>query len=148
MLYHSLSNYPGAYSQYVKQDADTIWDGDLCYKMEINFSSYVNNPYLIKGAGETVSTLAAKYYLSDYQILTLNNISWYNEELKTGQQILLPSAYAKTTILFIRKDNYLPVVIRTYDDKGLFEEYLYSNIRINSTIPDSEFTENYPGYHF
>jgi outer membrane lipoprotein-sorting protein len=148
ILYHSLAKYPDAYKNYVKRDADTIWDGSACYKIEINFSTYANAKFTVTQAGETVSKLAAKYYLNEYQLLTLNDISWYDDELKAGQQILLPSAYAKSTILFIRKDNYLPVVIRIYDDKGFFEEYIYSHLQLNTNIPDSEFTENYPGYHF
>jgi LysM repeat protein len=148
ILYHSLAKYPNAYSDYVKRDPDTVWDGFSCYKMEINFLSYKNNPYVVMESGETVSKLAAEYYLNDFQILTINKISWYDDQLKKGQQILLPGAYAKTTILFIRKDNYLPVIIRAYDDTGLFEEYIYSNLLLNSSIPDYEFTENCPGYHF
>jgi outer membrane lipoprotein-sorting protein len=148
ILYHTLAKYPDAYTRNIKRDADTVWDGDACYKIEINFSTYTNTKYTVKKPGETVSKLAAEYYLSEYRILTLNDISWYDDELKVGRQILLPSAYAKSTILFIRKDNYLPVVIRIFDDTGFFETYMYSKIQLNTGISDSEFTENYPGYHF
>jgi len=148
ILNHSISKYPDAYTKNIKRDADTVWDGVACYKMEISFPAYANTVYTVKEAGETVEKLAAKFYLSEYQILTLNNISWYDDELKIGKQILLPNAYAKSTILFIRKDNSLPVVVRISDDKGFFESYAYSKLQLNSTIPDAEFTENYPGYHF
>lgn len=148
VMYHSLAKYPDAYTKYIKRDADTVWDGSACYKIEINFTNYINTKYTVKEKGETVAKLAAKYYLSEYQILTLNDISWYDDELDVGQQILLPSAYAKSTILFIRKDNYLPVVIRIYDDKGFFEEYFYTHLQLNPVIPDAEFKEDYPGYHF
>jgi outer membrane lipoprotein-sorting protein len=148
VLYHFIATYPDAYTHYIKRDADTVYDGNACYKMEINFSTYANATYVVKNAGETVMKLAATYRISEYQLLTLNNISWYNDELSIGRKILLPNAYAKTTILFIRKDNYLPVVIRIFDDKGFFEQYTYSHLQLNATIPDSEFTENYPGYHF
>lgn len=148
ILYHSLSKYPDAYTKYIKREADTVWDGSSCYKIEINFSGYSNTQYKVKEKGETVSKLATKYYLSEYQVLTLNNISWYDDELDIGQQILLPSAYAKTTILLIRRDNYLPVVIRIYDNKGFFEEYYYKHLQLNSTIADAEFKEDYSEYHF
>lgn len=148
ILYHSISKYPDAYTKYIKRDADTVFDGNTCYKIEINFSAYTNTKYTVTEKGETVAKLAAKYYLSEYQILTLNDISWYDDELDIGRQILLPSAYAKSTILFIRKDNNLPVVIRTSDDKGFFEEYKYTKVQVNSTILDAEFKEDYTGYHF
>ncbi len=148
IMYHSLAKFPDAYTKYIKRDADTIWDGAACYKIEINFSSYTFTNYTVKEKGETVTKLAAKYYLSEYKILTLNNLSWYNDELDIGQQILLPSAYAKSTVLFIRKDNYLPVVIRAYDDKGFFEEYFYTKLQLNPIIPDTEFKEDFSAYHF
>jgi len=148
VLNHFITTYPDAYTHYTKRDADTVWDGNECYKMEINFSGYANTTYIVKDAGETIAKLAAKYRLSEYQLLTLNNISWYDDELSIGRKILLPNAYAKTTVLFIRKDNYLPVVIRINDDKGFFEQYTYSHLQVNSIIPDVEFTEKYSGYHF
>ena len=148
VVYHFIAKYPDAYAHYIKRNADTVWDGNSCYKMEIDFYAYANTTYIVKDAGETVAKLAAKYYLSEYQILVLNDISWYDDELSAGQKILLPNAYAKTTILFIRKDNFLPVVIRIFDDKGFFEQYTYSHLQLNSSILSSEFTENYPGYHF
>jgi hypothetical protein len=148
VFYHFLSSFPDAYTKYVKRDADTVFDGNTCYKMEVNFSAYANTTYVVKTAGETVAKLAAKYYLSEYQILTMNNISWYDDELSIGKKIFLPNAYAKTTILFVRKDNFLPVVIRIYDDKGFFEQYKYSQVQINTNIPDAEFGEKFQGYHF
>jgi hypothetical protein len=148
ILSHSLAKFSDAYTKCVKRDADTVLEGASCYRIELNFPAYTNTKYTVKEKGETVAKLAATYYLSEYQILTLNNISWYDDELDVGQQILLPSAYAKSTILFIRKDNNLPVEIKISDDKGFFEEYCYTNLQVNSTIADAEFKEDYSGYHF
>ncbi len=148
VMYHSLAKYPDAYTKYIKRDADTVWDGSSCYKIEINFSTYTFTKYIVKEKGETVSILAAKYYLSEYEILALNDISWYDDGLDVGQQVLLPSAYAQSAVLFIRKDNYLPVVIRINDAKGFFEEYFYTKLQLNPSIPDAEFKQDFPGYHF
>ncbi|HTA26439.1 MAG TPA: DUF1571 domain-containing protein [Bacteroidia bacterium] len=148
VLFHSLSKYPDVYTKYVKRDADTVWDSYPCYKIEINFTNYTFTQYTVTGTDETITKLAARYFLSEYKLLTLNKISWYDDVLKNGKQLLMPSAYAKSTILIIRKDNYLPVVMRIYDDKGFFEAYTYTKLQLNSSILDTEFTENYPGYHF
>jgi outer membrane lipoprotein-sorting protein len=148
ILYHSLNKYPDAYNHFIKRLEDTSWDGYPCYKMQLNFASYSLNKYTVNEPGETVSSLAAKYYLSDYEILTINNFSAYDDELEIGKQILLPSAYAKSATIFIRKDNNLPVVVRIFDDKGFFEQYTYTNMQVNSTILDNEFSEKYDGYHF
>jgi len=148
VLSHSLAKFPDIYKKYVHRLEDTIWDNTSCYKVDINFTQYTATPYKVIHEGETVSKIASKNFLSDYEVLTLNNISWYEDELKIGKQLQLPAAYARHVVLFIEKKNNLPVVIRVYDDKGLFELYEFFNVQLNSTILDSEFTENYSDYHF
>jgi hypothetical protein len=148
VLYHSFSQFPDVYKKYVSCAGDTIWDGQPCYKMNVNFTNYECSTYTVSQAKETVSTIATKYYVNEYELLILNHLSWYYDELKVGTTILLPNSYAKNTTLFIRKDLLLPVVIRVYDDKGLLEEYCYSNLQINSSISNDEFSENFSDYHF
>lgn len=148
MLSHSLQRFPDAINKYTHRLGDTVWDNASCYKMDINFPELKNTTYIVTQPGETVSKIAARYFLNDYQVLTLNNISWYDDELKIGQKLQLPAAYAKHVVLFIAKATNLPVVIKVYDDKGLFEIYAYSDLQVNPVIQDNEFTENYTGYHF
>lgn len=148
VLSHSLATHPDIYKNNVHRLNDTIWGGVACYKIDINFTNYANVPYTVTQKGETVTKIAEQHYLSDYEILTLNNISWYEDELSVGQKLQLPAAYAKHVVLFISKENNLPLMIKVYDEKGLFELYEFSNLQVNCTILDSEFTEYYPGYHF
>lgn len=148
VLFHSLIRYPDAYEKYVHYMGDTVWDGKACYKVEINFANFTFNPYTITDKGETVEKLAKRYYLNAYEILSFNKLSWYDDELSVGQTILLPNAYAKKTILLIRKDLYLPVVTRIYDANGLYEEYSFTNLQVNTIIPAAELSEDYPDYHF
>jgi len=148
ILSHSLAKYPDAYTKFVKRDADTVFNKDSCYKIEINFSNYTYVKYTVTQKGETITSIAAKNYLSEYEILIHNDVSWFTDELEIGKQLILPSAYAKSTTLLIRKDNFLPVDVRIYDDAGFFEEYIYTKLQLNPTIPDAEFTESYSGYHF
>lgn len=148
LLSHSLSKYPDAYKNYVHRQQDTIWDNSPCYKVIIDFTKYTNVFYIITEKGLTVSKIASKNFVSDYEVLTLNNLSWYEDELDLGQKLIVPDAYAKRVVLLISKTSNLPVVIRVYDEKGLFELYEFTNLKVNSLIQDSEFTENYPDYHF
>ena len=148
VLSHSLQKFPEALNSYAHRLADTTWDNIPCYKIDINFLGYTTAPYIITQPGETVSKISAQYFLNDFEVLTMNNISWYEDELKIGQTLRLPDVYAKHVVLFISKTSNLPMVIKVYDDKGLFEMYAYSNLQVNPTIQDTEFTENYPGYHF
>jgi len=148
MLFHSFEKFPDAVKNYAHRLNDTVWDNAPCYKIDINFKDFANTSYIVTQAGETVAKIAARYFLNEYEVLTLNNISWYNDELKVGQTLNLPAAYAKHVALLISKTTNLPMVIKVYDDKGLYEMYAYTNLQLNLPIPNEEFTESYSGYHF
>jgi len=148
ILYHSLGQFPDAYTKYVKYIGDTTWENNPCYKIEIDFPNFHYYTYMIKGKEENPVSLAAKLNLNDYLVLSANHLSSYEDDFKVGQILNIPNAYAKSTILVIRKDINLPMYIKVYDEKGLLEEYSFSHFQLNPTIEDAEFTENYPGYHF
>jgi hypothetical protein len=137
-----------SYTQNVHYQKDTTWEGQSCYKVEILFPDYKYINYTVKSNGETITAIAEKYQLSDYKIVALNKNLWYDDVLKEGQTILIPSKYAKRAVLIIRKDNYLPTGIEVYDDKGLFEKYSFMNMHINTILPETDFVSNNSAYHF
>jgi hypothetical protein len=148
ILYHSLAKYPDAYKKYVNYLGDSLIEGHLCYKMVITFPEFHYYKVIVKDKGETINTIADKFYLNNYEVLTANKMTSYENELKVGQTINLPNGYSKAAILFIRHDTHLPVCIKIYDDKGMLEEYGFMNLQVNSTIPDIEFTKSFAGYNF
>lgn len=123
------------------------YDGRMCYKVSISFSDFSWNSYTVK-AGENMTTIARKLHVSEYLILE-NNIkySWYSD-VKPGDVIQVPDAYAKYTLLLIDKELLLPVNNKIFDDKGLFETYEYYNLKVNTPILPEEFTKDYKDYHF
>ena len=56
--------------------------------------------------------------------------------------------YAKKSVVYIDRINYLPLKQEMYDDKGLFEKYEFLNLKINPTIYEEEFTEGFKDYNF
>lgn len=123
------------------------YDGRDCYKLSIAFPDYSWKPYTVK-KGENITSIARKLYVSEYMILEKNSsLSWFND-VKTGQVIQVPDAYAKLTLLLIDKEKLVPVNNKVYDEKGLFETYEYYNLQINPSISDEEFTEAYKDYNF
>jgi outer membrane lipoprotein-sorting protein len=70
------------------------------------------------------------------------------KDVREGQDIMIPNFYAKMTVMYIDKQNLLPILIRAYDDKGLFESYEYLNLQVNPKIAPEEFTKGYKDYHF
>jgi outer membrane lipoprotein-sorting protein len=71
----------------------------------------------------------------------------YND-VKAGDIIKVPNAYAKLTLLLIDKEYLLPVNNKIFDDKGLYETYEYHDLMVNPPIAPEEFTKTYKGYHF
>ena len=148
ILQHAINQFPDAYSKDITYRGDTVCNGYPCYNIELNVPDFHYYTYMVEDTNETVSSIASNLYLCDYLVLSANKFSSYEDALKKGQIITIPNAYAKRTLMSISKNTYLPVYVKVYDDKGLLEEYSFSNIQVNCTIQDAEFTENYTGYHF
>lgn len=121
--------------------------GRDCYKLSIAFPDFVWKSYTVK-KGEDLISIARKLFVSEYMILERNpKLSWY-DDVKEGQIIQVPDAYAKLTVLLIDKKFLLPVKNEIFDDKGLFEAYEFYDLDVNLPIAAEEFTENYKDYNF
>lgn len=124
------------------------WRGRKCYKVELNDPNFKYIDYTVQ-ANENLMTIAKKFMLSEHMILEKNSdkISSYTD-VKAGQKILIPSDYAKRTLMFIDKETYMPVAATIYDDKGEYEIFYHDNIVINPTFQADEFTTKFKEYKF
>ena len=123
-------------------------NGRSCYKIIINNSDFgFVNHTVVKG--ENLITIARKFYVSEFMILQANKpkVDDY-KDVKAGQIIKVPNAYAKYVLLYIDKQNFLPIGVRVFDEKGLFEQYDYFNLQLNPVFEDTEFTKDYKDYGF
>ena len=118
-----------------------------CYKMVIEYDEFNYINYSVK-KGQTVLDIAEERLINEYMIVSVNpGIDDYNDVVE-GQKIKIPVVYVKKSILYIDKINYLPIKQVMYDDKGLFEEYEFLNLKVNPTINEEEFTEGFKDYNF
>ncbi|MGZ3863934.1 MAG: DUF1571 domain-containing protein [Bacteroidia bacterium] len=129
-------------------DGEEMVNGSLCYKVIINNADFGYVDYTVQ-KGETVVTIARKLFVSEYMIVSVNKgkVSDY-KDVKAGKVIKVPNAYAKYVLLYIDKNNFLPIGVRVFDDKGLYEQYDYYNLQVNPKIDDAEFTKDYKDYNF
>lgn len=126
---------------------DTIWESHSCYVVKITAPEYKYIDYTVQN-GETLISIAQKNKVNEYQILSHNpSISDYSD-VSAGQVIKIPSAYAKTTFIYIDKTLFIPWVQIMYDEKGLFEKYELTNLKLNPVFSSSEFTTEYSEYNF
>ncbi len=131
----------------LQRKQDVMWQGKLMYHLELRNDDYNIKPYQVK-PNETIDNIANKLHISAYAIIELNeDISDY-DDVEEGQEIKVSSHYAKKMTLLIDKKTHLPLVIKVYDDKGLYEKYEYISLSLNPEFATNEFTEEFEQYDF
>jgi len=121
--------------------------GRNCYKLSATFPDFKWLPYTVK-KNETIISIANKFSVSEFMILEKKQGAADYNDVKEGEVILVPNVYAKLFFVMIDKEKMLPISVKIFDDKGLFESYEFYNLQVNSTILAEEFTEDYKDYHF
>jgi outer membrane lipoprotein-sorting protein len=95
-----------------------------------------------------VLSIAKKFNLNYFTILENNTHIKGLGVIKAGTKLTIPNDYASKMEMYIQKDKYYPVYLKIYDHKGLFEEYTFTNIAINPSFKDIEFSPKNPDYGF
>ena len=133
--------------KYFKILGEEIYEDRPCYKLSVAYPDFAWIPYTVK-KGENIVSISRRLRISEYMVLENNpKISSYSD-VKEGQVIMIPNAYAKLTLLLIDKEYLLPVNNKVFDDKGVFETYEYHHLQVNPPIAPEEFTKTYKEYHF
>lgn len=135
------------FDSWFSYDGEERVNNRTCYKITISYPGFSYKTYEVK-KNENLITIARKLYVAEYMILENNPAIKDYYDVKEGDKILVPTGYAKTTVLFIDKLYYLPISIKIYDDKGLFESYDYYSLQVNPEITDEEFTKEFKEYNF
>ena len=122
--------------------------GDIiCYKVSFENPSFGLTDYTIR-EGETLETISNEKKISDFMIFEDNPSLHSFDDFKPGMKIKIPTDYAKQIILYIDKEKLIPVGVKAYDEKGLFEDYFYQNVEINPKFSDIDFQSSNPAYGF
>jgi outer membrane lipoprotein-sorting protein len=142
-----LNTYGIVAPQTVKLEGSVSWNGMSCYYIVQENPSFRYVDYKVK-KGENLLTIAKKNRLNALMIIEKNPHLTSHDQVIEGQVIKIPTYYCKRMELYISKQLMLPVLLKIYDDKGLFEEYNYEDLDINSGIPDEEFRKDFEDYNF
>ncbi|MEO8147124.1 MAG: DUF1571 domain-containing protein [Bacteroidia bacterium] len=146
MFSHYYSSDSVFFVTNLKLMTDTIFDGQLCYRLVLYYPEYKWRTYTVK-KGETFTTIADKFFLNDYMVMDRNGKTSFSD-VSEGEKIIIPVAFAKKIILSIDKSSFLPVQQILYDDKGLLAVLEFKNLIVNQPIPAEEFTCEYKKYGF
>ncbi|MBN2520633.1 MAG: LysM peptidoglycan-binding domain-containing protein, partial [Bacteroidales bacterium] len=102
----------------------------LCHKVIIEINNFKVLTYNVK-ENEDIYSISQKNYIDDYMILMLNNEINNYYDIRPGQVIKIPNHYCKEIHLYIDQSNFIPILIKIFDDKGLYEKYYFSELKIN-----------------
>lgn len=123
------------------------WDNKECYSIAFINPYFKYIDYTVS-QGETIEDIADKYKISAYMILENNpDIDDY-EDVTANQRIKIPNDYSPKMLLYIDKKELVPVKMDIYDNKGLYEQYHYSQIAVNPVLSSEEFSKDYKNYDF
>lgn len=139
----AMLNYHLKRSPYMLSSTSLTMNGKSIQKLTIDFTQFSYNPF-IPDKKESISELARHLMVNDYMLAEINKLE-LSSIVKPGQQIKVPSAYAKRIVLFIDTENDLPIVQVIYDEKGVYEKYEFSEILINIPIPEKRFNSEMLG---
>lgn len=119
----------------------------VLYKLELINKDYRIFEYKVK-PDEDLADIAKKKYLGAYRILELNpEISFY-DDVVAGDLIQIPSYYSNRISIYIDPINYLPYMIKVFDDSGLYESYTFKNLVLNVNFKPNEFLKDFEEYNF
>jgi len=142
-----LKKYGSQANSMLKLNGTTTWNNLTCYQLSLENPNFKYVDYTV-AKGENLVTIAGKFKISEYMILEKNPaIDDYND-VSAGQKIKIPTDYAAKISMLLDQQTNLPVVIKVYDDKSLFEQYEYRNLKVNPTFQAAEFTKTFKDYKF
>lgn len=147
LLSDLFKKYSDSLSKYVVISGTEKINNSDCYKISFTNPNYRLYAYkTIKE--ESPLSLASKFKIPEYKIGELNNIASVTDKIPVGTSLKLPNDYAKSMILWLDKKTKIPLKMEVYDEKGLYEKYLFTEVVINPVFKQDEFEKEYSEYNF
>lgn len=135
-----------SYERSFRYDGDTTIAGRACYLLRSDYPQFRYVSYKAL-RGDTPDRVADRFGCGEYRVLERNGLS-PQETIAEGKVLQVPNAYGRRTIISVDQKLMLPLAVQVYDDKGLFEQFAFSDIVANQPIPEAEFTKTFKGYKF
>jgi outer membrane lipoprotein-sorting protein len=118
-----------------------------CYYLTLTNPNYRMTIYYTQ-PNETPISIAKKLKINYYTILENNPGNKASTEFKPGTRLLVPNDYASRMELYVHVSQLYPLYLKIYDPKGLFEEFTFSNVSLNPSFRNIDFSHKNPEYHF
>jgi outer membrane lipoprotein-sorting protein len=134
------------FDEVFKYVGDVNWNNRNCYKLVIEDPTWAITTYkAVKG--DNMQTVFNKLLVPEYSLTELDGIKSFDEDLG-GKTLKVPTSYAKKTVFYIDKETNLPIFQEMSDDKGIFERYSFTGVKVNPAFKADEFTKGFSEYKF
>lgn len=147
VLDHMQTKYNDNLNDLISYNARVKYNNIICHKITFTNPNFKYVYYTII-EGDNLEKLSYKLKVNDYMIKEINPEITSFEKLETGKKIKVPNDYGTSFILYIEEQSNLLIGVKIFDDKGLWEEYTYSNIKINPSFDPADFDVKNPEYNF
>ncbi|MFY0628335.1 MAG: DUF1571 domain-containing protein [Reichenbachiella sp.] len=143
-----IVNKYGEESKTMISQLDSVQFGGIdCYAIELKNPYFQFIDYKVK-EGETLTSIEDSLKLSGYMILERNGLDQDYNEIESGMTISIPNDYSPHMIIYLDKSNYLPLMMKIFDDQGMFELYEYFDVQVNLKFSKDEFSPDFEEYGF
>ena len=132
----------GEYNRFIM-----VKETETTTKLTIDNLDYSFTSYTVKEE-DSFRSICLQLGVPEYKIIELNEGIDSYADLEEGQILKIPSLYARKFEVIIRNQDFIPLVVRIFDDKGLFSEYYYEYFDSNPVIDTQTFNRNNPAYTF
>lgn len=123
------------YGEFAKVVGTVTYDGKPCWSVEVLDKDYKITTYTVK-TEKTVWELGKKLAIPEYKVKQMNNIG---DDLKPGQVLKVPSAYAKKSTFYVCKATYLPIYQKMEDEIGVYEVFEFKDLKLGVKFTDADF---------
>ncbi len=123
----------GEFDEVFKITGSKTYDGQDCHVVQITDPTFSFKSYTVK-KGEDLLKIGKRNKISSYMIMEKNKGIDDFFDVKAGQKIQIPTSFAPKITFYVSKKTHLPLFTKIEDDKGLFEQYEFFNVKINPKL--------------
>ena len=147
VIEYNFNKYHDRLTEIVDHQGFIDWKGTKCHNITLNNTSFRFARYRTK-PGESIHSIANERRLNAYMISEKNDREDISKVLTPGTELLIPSDYARKITMYIDQKRNIPLMIRVYDDIGIFESYEFENIEVNPRLSVEALNAKFVGYRF
>jgi len=131
-VWHSMCYKNGVLRDEIEVLGTEKVDGRVTWVLSLEIPEYSSFKIKVK-KDESIFTISERYLVPADKIVMINPDVDDIFDVDEGQEILVPTHYASSGKLWLDQETSLPIKQEVYDEKGLYERYVYLGVQVNNS---------------